>query len=231
MAGSAATTSTSAMEGKNCTARYTAAASKKASGASRVVRMGATLRYRSPYPRSMMPDPTPVVMAPTAHNSTCGAPGRVADAKHKVPMHVHMGPAKRKILVPVMNTLYLRIKAQENRSAHRHRVEKRKAAGGSASPFHVTTLVAAPRNMRYTHARMRENPNMRKLNRLESGTSCRRSSAFSSIPLKDKSPPGFDLTCGGHYTPLWSLFFALRGKSLLQNAQKSASTGEIMNNA
>ena len=64
-------------------------------------------------------------------------------------------------------------------------------------------LVAAPRNMRYTHARARAKPSMRRFNRLRGAVSRRRSRAVVSgfgmcvtrIPPQDLDPLSLIIAC------------------------------------
>ena len=117
-AGSSAQTTHAPTGGKVRTAGKRAAAIRKASGASNDVRRGSTLRYSSPYPRSMSPDPAPVDTEPNAHSASAGALGRVAQARASVPTVVRAGPRKRNARWP-MSAAKRRWKiALANRVAH-----------------------------------------------------------------------------------------------------------------
>lgn len=69
------------------------AAKKKARGISITVRLGGSLRYSSPYPKSIMPDPMPVTMAPMRPQARGKAPCPAAFARRSVPRLVSKGPA------------------------------------------------------------------------------------------------------------------------------------------
>ena len=175
IAGSSAQITHAPTGGKASTAGKRAAAMRKASGASNEVRRGSTLRYSSPYPRSINPDPAPVKIEPSAHSSIDGASGSVAQASASVPTVVRAGPRNRKArrLISVAKRRW-KI-ALANKVAHSTSVDPRYAPAGSGSPFQVMELVAVPRNMRYTQARAKAKPTMRRFRRLRGDVSRNRS--------------------------------------------------------
>ena len=176
---------------------------RKASGVSNEVRRGSTLRYSSPYPRSINPDPAPVKIEPSAHSSIDGASGSVAQASASVPTVVRAGPRNRKArrLISVAKRRW-KI-ALANKVAHSTSVDPRYAPAGSGSPFQVMELVAVPRNMRYTQARAKAKPTMRRFRRLRGDVSRNRSRAVVSgfgmcvtrIPPQDLDPLRLIIAC------------------------------------
>ena len=130
------------------TSGNSSAARKKAKGTSKAVFCGSTLRYSSPYPRSINPDPTPVHNAPAAPRGTCAAPGSVMEEMSSVPAIVRAGPSSRNRHRFASASRCSPRNALANSVAHRATVDPVNTMPGTGWPFHVTQLTAAPKNMR-----------------------------------------------------------------------------------
>ena len=171
--------------GSHQDAKYTAAASTKANGASKAVWRESTLRYASPNPRSSKPDPAPVAAPPSTQRRNVGTPGNVEDTTASVPRPISAGTPHLTCGLLIKRQSSSERKADRNIVRNRHAVDTANARPGTGAPSHVTTLTADPTNMRYTQARASAKPIARRPNRSRSDTP---SKGMPGMPART-SPP------------------------------------------